>query len=89
MTTSPSKSRTNRSTPWAAGCCGPKLIVTFCTPLSDGDTFEFHGVISDDIELIESLNKTGPSNCLTHSESGDHLACLIALEKFNFLFNNC
>src|SRR3954452_11951190 len=26
-TTSPSSSRTRRSTPWAAGCCGPKLMV--------------------------------------------------------------
>jgi hypothetical protein len=25
--TSPSSSSTRRSTPWAAGCCGPKLIV--------------------------------------------------------------
>src|SRR6185295_17846897 len=26
-TTSPSSSSTSRSTPWAAGCCGPKLMV--------------------------------------------------------------
>src|SRR5580704_11122883 len=26
-TTSPSSSSTRRSTPWAAGCCGPKLMV--------------------------------------------------------------
>src|SRR5437588_4089472 len=26
-TTSPSSSSTKRSTPWAAGCCGPKLMV--------------------------------------------------------------
>jgi hypothetical protein len=30
-TTSPFISSTRRSTPWAAGCCGPKLIVKFCT----------------------------------------------------------
>src|SRR5262245_2083855 len=27
VTTSPSSSRTRRKTPWAAGCCGPKLMV--------------------------------------------------------------
>src|SRR5690349_20954913 len=33
-TTSPSSSRTRRSTPWAAGCCGPKLIVKLRTAVS-------------------------------------------------------
>src|SRR5919112_890491 len=28
-TISPSSSSTRRRTPWAAGCCGPKLIVKF------------------------------------------------------------
>jgi hypothetical protein len=27
VTTSPSSSRMSRKTPWAAGCCGPKLMV--------------------------------------------------------------
>src|SRR5215470_14245995 len=33
-TTSPSSSSTRRSTPWAAGCCGPKLIVKLRTAAS-------------------------------------------------------
>src|SRR5215470_8921786 len=28
-TTSPSSSSTRRNTPWAAGCCGPKLILNW------------------------------------------------------------
>ena len=32
--TSPSSSRTSRNTPWAAGCCGPKLTVMFVTSFS-------------------------------------------------------
>src|SRR5262249_12726649 len=34
VTTSPSSSRTRRSTPWAAGCCGPKLMVNGRTSAS-------------------------------------------------------
>src|ERR1700684_2120850 len=33
-TTSPSSSRTSRSTPWAAGCCGPKLMVKLRSAVS-------------------------------------------------------
>lgn len=29
LTSSPSSSRIKRNTPWAAGCCGPKLRITF------------------------------------------------------------
>src|SRR5450756_978259 len=33
-TTSPSSSSTRRSTPWAAGCCGPKLMVKLRSAVS-------------------------------------------------------
>src|SRR5262249_46115711 len=33
-TTSPSSSRTRRNTPWAAGCCGPKLMVKLRSSVS-------------------------------------------------------
>lgn len=36
--TSPSSSKTRRSTPWAAGCWGPKLSVRFFTCFSVGAT---------------------------------------------------
>src|SRR3954463_11453130 len=34
-TISPSISTTRRSTPWAAGCCGPKFIVSVLISTSD------------------------------------------------------
>src|SRR5262245_2335816 len=33
-TISPSSSRTRRSTPWAAGCCGPKLMLNCLSSVS-------------------------------------------------------
>src|SRR5262245_43133 len=61
-TTSPSSSSTRRSTPWAAGCCGPKLMLNCrmsvsCIALSSersagGDAGEFRLLVDARDEAV-------------------------------------
>src|SRR5580698_2293982 len=58
-TTSPSSSSTKRSTPWAAGCCGPKLMVKlrrFCSFMDQTFGPAFPG--REKIEFAEFLIET-------------------------------
>ena len=51
--TSPSSVSTRRSTPWAAGCWGPKLSVMFCTCFSR--TMAFSGMYN--LNIFQSFSK--------------------------------
>lgn len=66
--TSPSSSKTNRSTPCAAGCCGPKFKLIFLTLFSMGVNLQFHGGKTQFV--CSSGYMTGPLNCSINSESG-------------------
>lgn len=83
--TSPSKVKTRRSTPWAAGCWGPKFSVMFCTTFSRTSAFSV---------TPRNKHKDSVSHCLVVKLSAkiliDTADCapivIVQICMFHFLF---
>jgi hypothetical protein len=103
--TSPSSSRTNRKTPWAAGCCGPKFIVKFFkrrgrilppTP-SEAALRKLRGaVLWAECCTPPPSGRAGEVKCCQTPEEEDtpedlsqHRVCLFSVIGFKFSFMIC
>lgn len=74
--TSPASSSTSLSTPWAAGCCGPKLMVMFFTSRSTGCGLQFHASTFQS-PAPSGTYMTGLSNFFISSAPGYHFDALL------------